>query len=135
MAQERRQQERAEQKAQKAADRLYEKRISEEERLLKARDDAHSGVIRKARSVKAQTIQEFQDLVNDILADKVIEPQEVRRLKAWLKANQQSADDFAQMFKLIDESLLDGVIDAEESQAIYEGIIDCLITLRERKTL
>ena len=37
------------------------------------------------------------------------------------------------MIKLIDESLVDGIIDADETQAIYEGVIDCLITLRERK--
>ena len=48
-------------------------------------------------------------------------------------ANRQSPDDFAPMFKTIDESLLDGMIDEDETQAIYEGVIDCLITLRERK--
>ena len=49
-------------------------------------------------------------------------------------ANKQSSNDFAAMFKIIDESLVDGVIDAEETQSIYEGVIDCLITLRERRT-
>lgn len=80
-----------------------------------------------------QTVQEFQGLVNDILADKKIEPQEVRQLKAWLMAHRQKPDDFAAMFKVIDESLVDGIIDTDETQAIYEGIIDCLITLRERR--
>ena len=117
----------------RAADRLYDKRIAEEERLIKARDEVRNGIDRKARSAKAQTIQEFQSLVNEILADKRIDPQEVRQLKAWLMDNKQSDGDFAQMFKLIDESLADGVIDAEETQAIYEGVIDCLITLRERR--
>ena len=53
-------------------------------------------------------------------------------LKAWLMANRKASDDFAAMLKLIDESLQDGVIDADETQALYEGIIDCLLTLRER---
>lgn len=131
--QERRRLEREEQREKKAADRLYEKRIAEEERLIKARDEQKDGTTRKTRSAKAQAIQEFQSLVNEILADKQINPQEVRQLKAWLMANRQSPDDFAQMFKLIDESLVDGIIDADETQAIYEGVIDCLITLRERR--
>ena len=131
--QERMRQERETQKAQKAADRLYEKRLSEEGKLIKAREDAASGVLHKSRNPKAQAIQELQNLVNDILADKRIEPQEVRQLKAWLMANKQAPDDFAKMFKVIDESLVDGIIDADETQAIYEGVIDCLITLRERK--
>ena len=132
--QERRQREREAQKAQKVINRLYEKRVAEEEKLIKAREDSFAGVVRRVRSAKALAIQELQNLVNDILADKKIEPQEVRRLKAWLMANRQSADDFASMFRIIDESLVDGVIDVEETQAIYEGVIDCLITLRERRT-
>ena len=132
--QERRQREREAQKAQKAIDRLYEKRAAEEEKLIKAREDSFAGVVRKARNAKALAIQELQNLVNDILADKKIEPQEVRQLKAWLMANKQSSDDFSSMLRIIDESLVDGVIDAEETQAIYEGVIDCLITLRERRT-
>ena len=131
--QEKRRQEREAQKAQKAADRLYDKRLLEEEKLIKAREEAASGVSRKSRNAKLQAIQELQNLVNDILTDKRIEPQEVRKLKAWLIANRQSPGDFAPMFKLIDESLVDGIIDADETQAIYEGVIDCLITLRERK--
>lgn len=131
--QEKRRQEREAQRAQKAADRLYDKRLSEEEKLIKAREEAASGLVRKSRNTKAQAIQDLQNLVNDILADKRIEPQEVRKLKAWLMANKQCPDDFAQMFKLIDESLIDGIIDADETQAIYEGVIDCLITLRERR--
>lgn len=131
--QEKRRQEREAQKAQKAADRLYDKRLLEEEKLIKAREGAASGVSRKSRNAKLQAIQELQNLVNDILTDRRIEPQEVRKLKAWLIANRQSPCDFAPMFKLIDESLVDGIIDADETQAIYEGVIDCLITLRERK--
>lgn len=128
-----RQQEREALREKKLADRLYDKRLAEEERLIKAREEEHSGLERKARSAKARTIQEFQSLVNRILADKQIDPQEARQLKAWLMANRQSESDFEQMFKLIDESLVDGIIDADETQAIYEGVIDCLITLRERK--
>ena len=134
MEQERRKRERDEERERKAVDRLYEKRIAEEEKLIKARNDADKGVVHKARTAKARTIQELQDLVNDILADKKIEPQEIRQLKAWLIVNKQSPDDFAQMIKLIDESLVDGIIDGTETQAIYEGVIDCLITLRERRS-
>ena len=131
--QERRRQEREAQRAQKAAERLNDKRIAEEEKLIKAREEVHEGIARKARNAKAQAIQELQNLVNDILADKKIEPQEVRQLKAWLMANRQSPEDFAPMIKLIDESLVDGIIDADETLSIYEGVIDCLITLRERR--
>ena len=134
MEQERRKRERDAERERKAVNRLYGKRIAEEEKLIKARNDADKGVVHKARNAKARTIQELQDLVNDILADKKIEPQEVRQLKAWLIANKESPDDFAQMIKLIDESLVDGIIDGTETQAIYEGVIDCLITLRERRS-
>ena len=130
---ERRKQEREALRALKAADRLNDKRIAEEEKLIKAREEARDGIVHRARNAKARAIQDLQNLVNDILADKKIEPQEVRQLKAWLMANRQSPDDFAPMIKLIDESLVDGIIDAEETQAIYEGVIDCLITLRERR--
>lgn len=135
LEQERRQKEREAVREKKAVDRLYEKRIAEEEKLIKARKDAHEGIVRKARNAKAQTIQEFQNLVNNILADKTIDPQEVRQLKAWLMANKQSPDEFSQMLRVIDESLVDGIIDENETQAIYEGVIDCLITLRERRSI
>lgn len=131
-AQERRREEREAQRAQKEETRRYEKRRAEEERLLKVRDEARSGAVHKPRNAKAEMILEFQNLVNDILADKKIEPQEVRQLKAWLTANRKNPGDFASMLKVIDESLEDGIIDADETQAIYEGVIDCLITLRER---
>lgn len=131
--QERRLREREAQKAQKAADRLYDRRMAEEEKLFKVREEARDGISHKVRNAKAQTIQEFQQLVNGILADNRIEPQEVRQLKAWLLANRQDSNDFSQMLKVIDESLIDGIIDADEVQAIYEGAIDCLITLRDRR--
>ena len=133
-AQEERRKQREEQKQRKDEDRLYNKRIAEEEKLIKAREDAQSGTAHKARTEKARVIQELQNLVNDILADKKIEPQEVRQLKAWLLANRTSDAEFAPMIKVIDDSLVDGVIDADETQAIYEGVIDCLITLRERSS-
>ena len=131
--QERRRLAREAQRAQKAADRLYDKRIAEEEKLRKAREEKLEGIVHRTRSPKAMAIQELQNLVNDILEDKKIEAQEVRQLKAWLIANKQAPEDFAQMLKIIDDSLVDGIIDAEETQAIYEGVIDCLITLRERR--
>lgn len=131
--QERRRQERDMERARKAADKLYGKRIAEEGRLIKAREESDDRMLKKRLNAKAQTILEFQNLVNDILADKRIDAQEVRQLKAWLLANRNSPADFARMIKLIDESLLDGIIDEEETQAIYEGVIDCLITLRERR--
>ena len=126
-------QEREAKKAQKAIDRLYDKRIAEEERLIKAREESKNGIIHKSRNAKMQVVQELQNLVNDILADKKIDPQEVRQLKAWLIANKQTPEDFAQILNIIDDSLKDGIIDANETQAIYEGVIDCLITLRERR--
>ncbi len=135
LEQERRQREREALREKKTVDRLYEKRIAEEEKLIKARKDVNEGIIRKAKNAKAQIIQEFQNFVNKILADKKIDPQEVRQLKAWLMANKQSPDEFAQMLKLIDESLVDGIIDENETQALYEGVIDCLITLRERRSV
>ncbi len=132
-AQELLKQEREAKKAQKAIDRLYDKRIAEEERLIKAREESKNGIVHKSHNAKMQVIQELQNLVNDILADKKIDPQEVRQLKAWLIANKQTPEDFAQMLNIIDDSLKDGIIDANETQAIYEGVIDCLITLRERR--
>lgn len=131
-AQETRRLEREAIKAKKAEDKLYDKRIAEEEKLLKAREDSNNGVVKKAKTEKAKTIQEFQNFVNGILADKVIDPQEVRQLKAWLIANKRSQNDFDTMLKLIDETLADGIIDENETQLLYEGIIDCLIALRGR---
>ena len=131
--QERRRQARESQRAQKAVDRLYDKRLAEEEKLRKAKEEKMEGVVHRTRSAKALAIQELQNLVNDILEDKKIEAQEVRQLKAWLIANKQAPEDFAPMLKIIDDALVDGIIDADETQAIYEGVIDCLITLRERR--
>ncbi len=131
--QERRLREREAQKAQKVAERHLDRRMAEEVSLFKVRDEMRDGILRKARNAKAQKIQEFQELVNGILADNRIDPQEVRQLKAWLLANRQEPDDFTQMLKVIDESLVDGIIDSDETQAIYEGVIDSLITLRDRR--
>ena len=111
---------------------VFHASLAEEEKLLEVRDDSREGVVRKAKTDKARTILELQNLVNDILADKVIEPQEVRQLKAWLLENQRTADEFAPMLKVIDDSLQDGIIDAEETQSLYEGVIDCLVALRSR---
>ncbi len=125
--------ERDEARAQRAAEKYYDKKLAEEEKLLKAREDLAAGVAHRSRNPKMRKIQEFQDFVNGILADNELNPQEVRQLKAWLVANKQKPDDFSAMIGLLDEALVDGVIDAEETQAIYEGVFDCLITLRERK--
>jgi len=130
--QERRRIEREKEKAQKVENRLYDRRIAEEERLIRAREERNEGASRKARTPKAIAIQELQNLVNDILEDKKIEPQEVRQLKAWLLANKQAPTDFDSMLRIIDESLADGIIDENETQALYEGVIDCLLTIRDR---
>ena len=130
--QERRRQAREAQRAQKAADKLHDKRLAEEERLKRAKEEKIEGVVHRTHSVKALAIRELQNLVNDILEDKKIEAQEARQLKVWLLANKQYPEDFSQILRIIDDSLVDGIIDAKETQAIYEGVIDCLITLRER---
>lgn len=56
--QERRLREREAQKAQKAADRLYDRRMAEEEKLFKVREEARDGITYKVRNAKAQTIYE-----------------------------------------------------------------------------
>ncbi len=119
-------------KAERAEERRQERRYAEERRLRETMNSTDGGCVRRGRTQKARTIQEFQELVGGIISDNVIEPQEARQLKAWLVANRRTPGDFSQMLKIIDDSLVDGIIDADETQAIYEGIIDCLVTLRDR---
>ena len=38
------------------------------------------------------------------------------------------------MFKLIDSAIMDGAIDEEEPQSLYEGMLDCITTLRKRQS-
>ena len=46
----------------------------------------------------------------------------------------QPDDGHSMLSRLFDRIFkLNRYLDADETQAIYEGVIDCLITLRERK--
>ena len=116
-------------------ERNFKKREVEEEKLYALRDKVRNGEYaeRKAKTSRQQEFQEFQKLVVDILADNRIEPQEVRVLKAWLEIHKKDEADFKSMFLLIDRTLEDGIIDEQETQQLYEGILDCIITLRARK--
>ena len=119
---------------QKEEERTFRKREAEQEKLYKLRDRlADGGSLKRTKSEKMRAIQEFQQLMIDVLADNRIEPQEVRRIKAWLSVNSQYSQEFARELALMDAALKSGVITETEQSAIFEATLDCLITLRSRE--
>ena len=120
----------------KEAEKLYKRRKKEEDALKLLADEMADPnyKARKSRSKRVQDLKEFQVLVNNVLADNVIEVDEVLQIKAWLSDHVVLSDDFMKMFNLIDEVLADGKIDDVETQYLYEGLLDCMTTLRNRQT-
>ena len=129
----------AEREAKREAKRLAEKEAREAEKLYKKRKKEEDALkllademadpdyrTRKSRSKRVQDLKE--------LADSVIEVDEILQIKAWLSAHVVLSDDFMKMFNLIDAVLADGKIDDVETQYLYEGLLDCMITLRNRQS-
>ena len=119
----------------KEAEKLYKRRKKEEDALKLLADEMADPnyKARKSRSKRVQDLKEFQVLVNNVLADSVIEVDEILQIKAWLSDHVVLSDDFMKMFNLIDEVLADGKIDDVETQCLYEGLLDCMTTLRNRQ--
>lgn len=132
---EKREREKAARKAEKDAEKAFARRKKEEESLKLLADEMSDPEYkaRKSRSKRIQDLKEFQVLVNSVIADNVIEPAEILQIKAWLVEHRVLEDDFRQMFGLIDKSLEDGRIDDVETQSLYEGMLDCISTLRKRQ--
>ena len=120
----------------KEAEKLYNRRKKEEDALILLADEMADPnyKARKSRSKRIQDLKEFQVLVNNVLADNMIEVDEILQLKAWLSDHVVLRDDFSKMFNLIDEVLADGKIDDVETQCLYEGLLDCMTTLRNRQS-
>lgn len=118
------------------ADRLFKRRKKEEDALKLLADEMADPnyKARKSRSKRVQDLKEFQVLVNNVLADNVIEVGEILQIKTWLSDHLILSDDFMKMFNLIDEVLADGKIDDVETQSLYEGLLDCMTTLRNRQS-
>lgn len=122
--------------AEKEAQKVFDRRKKEETSLKLLADEMSSPdyKARKSRSKRVQDLKEFQILVNKVIEDSVIEVEEVLEIKSWLAEHKVLDDDFAEMFKLIDSAIMDGAIDEEETQRLYEGMLDCIGTLRKRQS-
>lgn len=119
----------------KAAEKQWARRKKEEDALKLLADEMSSPdyKMRKSRSKRVQDLKEFQVLVNKVLADSVIEVEELLQIKCWLLEHKVLDGDFDAMFKLIDATLADGKIDDVETQSLYAGMLDCMSTLRKRQ--
>ena len=122
--------------AEKEAQKVFDRRKKEEDSLRLLADEMSSPdyKARKSRSKRVQDMKEFQVLVNKVIEDSVIEVEEVLEIKSWLAEHKVLDADFAEMFKLIDSAIMDGTIDEEETQRLYEGMLDCISTLRKRQS-
>ena len=87
---------------------------------------------RRLRSKKSKDVLEFRILVNKIIEDNEITADEVVSVRDWLLAHKVLDDDFQSMLTTIDAALEDGVVDEIETTKLYEGMLDCIITLRHR---
>lgn len=73
---------------------------------------------------------EFADLWNQILADDIIEIDELNMMRDWLNRHKRRRDDFIETLNLIDRVAEDGVVDAEEMQLLYTAAMDVLASLQ-----
>lgn len=77
----------------------------------------------------AQWCEEFSCIWNGILADDVIQVDELIMLKNWLNRHKRRRDDFYSMLKLIDEVIADGIVTEEETQRLYASAVEVLSNL------
>ena len=123
-------------KAEKEAEEhLYNARLKEEKslKILAYETGNDYSKIKKSHSKRIQDIRNFQMLINTIISDNIIEIDEILKVKKWLIEHQILNTDFSKMIKLIDDVVLDNKIDENETQKLYEGMLDCIIELRNRQ--
>ena len=92
----------------------------------------------KRGAKRTQDLREFQYLVNLVIADDIIEPQEMLEIKAWLEAHKVLDADFSQTLRLIADLLKrekSGQIGDNDMQELYTSLLDCLNELRRRPTV
>ncbi len=87
---------------------------------------------RRIRSRRIRDLREFQCMINRIIADNIIEPDECREIKIWLLDHKEQQSDFDEVISAIDEALADQHINEEETQRIYEHLLDCMNDLKSR---
>lgn len=108
------------------------KREEDELRMLASVEQDPSYKPRRSRSFRVRTLREFQHLVNEVIADNVIELDEVRVLADWLRENKRLPDEFVDELRLMSRVVLSRKIDDETTQRIYEALLSCLSQLRNR---
>ena len=122
----------AAEKAAKAA--AKEKRRQAADAAKKAREEAELAAFDGPRmkiSLRrfAMWREEFTELWNRILADDIIEKDELALLRDWLNRHKTRRDDYVEMLKAIDELDVVGSVDANEAQRLYglaEGVLASL---------
>lgn len=87
---------------------------------------------RRLTAKRSKDLLEFQTLVNNVLEDNIISIEEIEQIRNWLNAHKILAGDFEKMFTVMNKALEDGKIDEDETAALYESMLDCIITLRRR---
>ena len=124
------------QQAEKEVQKVFDRRKKEEDslKLLAYEMSSPDYKARKSRSKCVQDLKEFQAMVNRVIEDKVIEVDEMLEIKTWLAEHKVLDEDFSEMFKLIDSAIMDGTIDEDETQRLYEGMLDCITVLRKRQS-
>lgn len=111
-----------EREAQREAARAAREREREEKRLL--REEARLQKLKPvSRKKLAEWQTEFLALWNGILADDVLEVDELLMIKSWLIKHRRRPDDYAGMIAAIDNSIQDGVVDADESLSLYNEAV------------
>lgn len=111
------------------------KREEDELRMLASVEQDPSYKPRRSSSIRVRTLREFQHLVNEVIADNVIELDEVRVIADWLRENKRLPEEFADELRLMSSVILSKKIDDEVTQQIYEALLSCLSQLRNRPAI
>lgn len=106
-----------------AHEKEKEQRRLEREEKRRLREEAAKGCSRNRMPVSDKRLQmwraEFIALWNGILADNLIEIDELLMLKGWLNKHKRQRSDYHDMLVLIDAVIGDGVVDSDEAQSLY----------------
>lgn len=113
--------------------KLREKEQTELEHLAAAMNDPDFRP-RKRRSKRLQDLTDFQLLLNQVLLDGVIEPDEAVQLRDWLIAHRALELEFAPALAILDR-IIAGSASADDAQPLYSSLLDALRDLRARPNL
>lgn len=107
----------------------------EELRFVAAAIKEPGYAMKKSSSKRLQAIRELQHLIARIVADDIIEVSEAREIAAWLETHKVLDSNFKETIEKLCSVSEDKSMNESEMRDIYNGLLDCLVELRDRPAL